>query len=97
MERALVPRPSKNRAEAEQVRTRDKVAAIDHAVAPLGTDEEAAGTPVPPHIIAKARRLECKSANQTNQGSPARALAYWILMAVGLISGLIVVATMVRV
>jgi hypothetical protein len=85
------------RADIDSGRTGDKVAAIDHAVAPLGTDEEAAGTPVPPHIIAKARRLECKSANQTNQGSPARALAYWILMAVGLISGLIVVATMVRV
>jgi len=34
------------RADIDGGRTGDKVAAIDHAAAPLGTDEEAAGTPV---------------------------------------------------
>lgn len=83
------------RADIDSGRTGDKVAAIDHAVAPLGTDEEAAGTPVPPHVIAEARRLESKSANQTSTGGPASAITYWILIAAGLISGLIVAATMI--
>ncbi|HYG27630.1 MAG TPA: hypothetical protein VD906_12050 [Caulobacteraceae bacterium] len=39
-------------------RTGDKVAGFDAAAAPLGTDEEAAGTPVEPRVIAEARRQE---------------------------------------
>jgi len=39
-------------------RTGDKTAGFDPAAAPLGTDEEAAGTPPSPGEIAQARRLE---------------------------------------
>src|SRR5262245_42080508 len=38
--------------------TGDKVAGFDLAMVPLGTDEEAAGTPVSLDAIALARRLE---------------------------------------
>lgn len=38
--------------------TGDKVDAFDPAAAPLGTDEEAAGTPVPPAAVADALRHE---------------------------------------
>jgi len=37
----------------------DKAAAIDHAAAPLGTDEEAAETPVPAEVVAEVRNYEC--------------------------------------
>ena len=39
-------------------RTADKVAAFDPAAAPLGTDEEAAGTPVPDGAVEMARASE---------------------------------------
>lgn len=39
-------------------RTGDKSAAFDAAAAPLGTDEEAAGTPVPGAAVAMARANE---------------------------------------
>jgi len=46
------------RHDIDSGRTGDKVAGFDLAMAPLGTDEEAAGTPVPVDAIALARRLE---------------------------------------
>lgn len=42
-------------------RTGDKVAGTDPAAAPLGTDEEAAGTPPSGAEIAQARRAERKA------------------------------------
>ena len=39
-------------------RTGDKVAFPDPAAAPLGSDEEAAGTPVAAHAAAAAREIE---------------------------------------
>lgn len=44
----------------------DKVAAIDPAAAPLGTDAEAAGTPPTPDEVAMAREAEA------HRASPAR-------------------------
>jgi hypothetical protein len=46
------------RHDIDSGRTGDKVAVSDPAAAPLGTDEEAAGTPVDPAIISKAREVE---------------------------------------
>ena len=40
--------------------TGDKVDAVDPAAAPLGTDEEAAGTPVPPEAAESALRDESR-------------------------------------
>src|SRR4051812_6510651 len=46
------------RADIDSGRTGDKVSAPDPAMAPLGTDDEAAGTPPSPAAIALTRRLE---------------------------------------
>jgi hypothetical protein len=46
------------RAEIDRGRARDKVAGLDPATAPLGTDEEAAGTPLTAQQVAETRRLE---------------------------------------
>lgn len=43
-------------------RTGDKVRASDPAAAPLGTDDEAGGTPIDPELIAKVRDAERKQA-----------------------------------
>ena len=49
------------RDDIDSGRTCDKVVAPDPAAAPLGSDEEAAGTPPSPAAIALARSLEIKS------------------------------------
>jgi hypothetical protein len=49
------------RNDIDSGRTGDKVAAPDPAAAPLGTDEEAAGTPTPPELMAMNRRAEDRS------------------------------------
>src|SRR5262245_60921771 len=49
--------------------TGDKIAAHDHAAAPLGTDEEAAGTPLPNSIVAGARAYE------RNRNAPKKAIS----------------------
>ena len=46
------------RHDIDRGRTGDKVDAIDPAAAPLGTDEEAAGTPIDPKLLAVVRRRE---------------------------------------
>lgn len=54
------------RHDIDQGRTGDKVRFPDPAVAPLGTDEEAAGTPIDPQIIAQTRAAEAKMAHPTD-------------------------------
>jgi hypothetical protein len=46
------------RVDIDSGRTRDKVRHDDVAAAPLGTDEEAAGTPVPERAVRTARAQE---------------------------------------
>ena len=55
------------RADIDSGRTGDKVSAPDPAMAPLGTDEEAAGTPPSPAAIALTRRLETSHPNQPHR------------------------------
>jgi hypothetical protein len=57
------------RADIDRGRTGDKVAAPDPAAVPLGTDEEAAGTPVPSSAITAARDLELARAQNRPQKS----------------------------
>jgi len=45
-------------ADIDSGRTGDKNAALDPSLAPLGTDDEAAGTPPTPFRVMLARRLE---------------------------------------
>jgi hypothetical protein len=46
------------RADIDSGRTRDKVRHLEPAAAPLGADEEAAGTPVPRYAVEIARAQE---------------------------------------
>ena len=50
--------PAQLRGDIDSGRTGDKVGGFDPAAAPLGTDEEAAGTPVPSDAVALARAQE---------------------------------------
>jgi hypothetical protein len=50
--------PERLRADIDSGRTRDKIPVSDPAAAPLGTDEEAAGTPVSKERVALARSQE---------------------------------------
>jgi len=52
---------SRLRADVDSGRTGDKTPGHDPAAAPLGTDEEAAGTPVPSDIAEQVRAREVRS------------------------------------
>ena len=60
------------RADIDSGRTGDKVSAPDPAMAPLGTDDEAAGTPPSPAAIAfaAARNLASTSTSAANRAGP---------------------------
>lgn len=84
------------RDDIDSGRTGDKVAAVDHAAAPLGTDEEAAGTPVSPEIVAMARQHECKVTTDATTIGMSNTVGFWVLLALfalGFIMGLIVIMT----
>jgi hypothetical protein len=67
------------RADIDRGRTGDKVSAPDPAMAPLGTDDEAARTPPSPAAIALTRRLET---SHPHQPQPQTGLGHaWILIA----------------
>lgn len=64
--------PAQLKEDIDSGRTRDKVAAFDPAAAPLGTDEEAAGTPTPAWAIEAERRWRVENDLQARaSGSPA--------------------------
>ena len=68
------------RADIDSGRTGDKVSAPDPAMAPLGTDDEAAGTPPSPAAIALTRRIENA---RPHQFEPQTGLGHaWILIAI---------------
>jgi hypothetical protein len=77
------------RADIDSHRTRDKVAASDPAAAPLGTDEEAAGTPLSSKAIELARAEEVGGVTPTREGS----MAVWsflliiVVMACAIVTG----------
>ena len=48
------------RRDINQGRTGDKVGPLDPAAAPLGTDEEAAGTPIDPAVVDQVRCQEAR-------------------------------------
>lgn len=56
--------PEKLRIAIDRSAGRDKVAVSDPAAAPLGTDEEAAGTPVAPGDVARAAEYEIRGPSQ---------------------------------
>src|SRR4051812_38695647 len=59
------------RADIDSGRTGDKIGGFDPAAAPLGTDEEAAGTPLSAAEIEQARQLEARPPTpNANAASP---------------------------
>jgi hypothetical protein len=60
------------RGDIDSGRTGDKVAGFDPAAAPLGTDEEAGGTPTDPALVGQMRRAERVnvSTNDAHGASP---------------------------
>ena len=80
------------RHDIDRGRTGDKVAAIDPAAAPLGTDEEAAGTPIDPKLLAVVRRRErsmhAAPAGQKISGDEDwSGVVIWLVVVVGLAIG----------
>jgi hypothetical protein len=52
------PTTAQLKADIDSGATGDKVEVFDPGLSPLGTDDEAAGTPAEPHRIRLARRME---------------------------------------
>jgi|ADGO01.1.fsa_nt_gi hypothetical protein len=69
------------RADIDSGRTGEKVDWPDPAAAPLGTDEEAAGTPADEHAIEQARAAECAFGAPASQQSHGPGAA-WILIVI---------------
>jgi hypothetical protein len=68
------------RADIDRGLSGDKVAAPDPAIAPLGTDDDAAGTPPLSDAIALTQRLET---SRPDEARPQTGLGHaWILVAV---------------
>ena len=80
------------RHDIDQGLTGDKVRAPDPAAAPLGTDEEAAGTPIDPRLLAVVRRRERESRKRTDPHRAANefdwpAVTIWVVTVFGLALG----------
>jgi hypothetical protein len=79
--------PEQLRHDIDSGRTGDKVPASDPAAAPLGTDEEAAGTPVSPARVAMARASETSRPSEMPRRREVGSA--WILIgAIGLFAAL---------
>jgi hypothetical protein len=53
------------RIDIDSGKTGDKIPVADPAAAPLGTDEEAAGTPVDPRVVEAVRQEELRRGLRT--------------------------------
>ena len=92
MARRLQATTEQLRHDIDRGRTGEKVDAIDPAAAPLGTDEEAAGTPIDPKLLAVVRRRErsMQSAPAGQQSSGDEdwfGVVIWLVVVVGLAIG----------
>jgi hypothetical protein len=76
------------RADIDSGRTRDKVRHADPAAAPLGSDDEAAGTAPSPERIALARSHEVDAPAADNEDGGA---GFYVLI-VAVVAGLLVSA-----
>jgi hypothetical protein len=67
--------PAQLQHDIDSGRTGDKIAGFDPAAAPLGTDEEAGGSPAAPELVAESRRAERAAApNSATQNAATPAL-----------------------
>jgi hypothetical protein len=90
----------KLQAEIDNGRSDDKVRAIDPAVVPLGTDDEAAGTTMPPEAIGPSRHHERSASvptdpDRSNRYQAWRGVIAWLtvvgLLAAALLSAILLV------
>lgn len=88
------PTTAQLKADIDSGQTGDKVGVFDPGLSPLGTDDEAAGTPAEPHRIRLARRLE--GVQRWAEGAKRSAYAHrhmggtaWAYAAFGALVGLI--------
>jgi hypothetical protein len=79
------------RAKIDSGLSGDKVAASDPAMVPLGTDDEAGGTPPTPDQVAMAYRQEVgrPASSPKNERGLGKG---WLLIAITILIGLCVVA-----
>jgi len=81
---------SQLRNDIDSGRTGDKVDWPDPAAAPLGTDEEAAGTPPDAWAVETARTLElsrpCKSISRDGVGAAWLLIAFAVALGAGLVA-----------
>jgi hypothetical protein len=87
---------SQLRQDIDSGRTGDKVNWPDPAAAPLGTDDEAGGTPTPGHAIDIARAAEAGRSLRSDT-PPGRMSSVWLFIGfIGLVAvGLVVWAVIV--
>lgn len=78
------------RADIDRGRTGDKIPGSDPAAAPLGADEEAAGTPLSREAIAEARRSESQGPTHRQEGG---AFGHaWVLVAAACIIAVVLLS-----
>jgi hypothetical protein len=70
--------------------TGDKVKAFDPAAAPLGTDEEAAGTPPAPEATTAARRIE-RGRKHVSAAPAQRFPVWWVAVALVPLATLLII------
>ena len=73
----------------DQGRSGDKVRGSDPAVAPLGTDEEAAGTPIDPAVLKDVRDREARFTKPTDDQGDFSGVLAWVVIVVAFFSVLI--------
>ena len=79
------------RHDIDRGRSGDKVDVVDPAVAPLGTDEEAAGAPAPAEAVAQAHEEEVIASpkrSERRDGDHAVAIYVTIIVSIATIVGL---------
>jgi hypothetical protein len=80
------------RDDIDRGRTGDKIDCPDPSAAPLGTDEEAAGTPPEARAVEKARTIElsrpCKSIAYCGVGAAWLLVAFAAALGTGLVAAL---------
>lgn len=92
MQRRTISTSAELRSAIDRGLTGDKIAALDPAAAPLGTDDEAAGVSVDPSLIAEVTERELQAGDQIREsGSHATSgetdgVLPWLLVAAFLLA-----------
>jgi hypothetical protein len=82
------PTTDQLRADIDSGRTGSKISKGDPAASPLGTDDEAAGTPASGSEVATARAAEVKTSSKSPpEAAPSGPLMrYWPFLVIGVVA-----------